>query len=1369
MCASPVLRRTVFCCTLLLGLLLSCSSGWAQSTGGRVIGRVADPTGAVISGVSVTLVNQATGVSRDTKTDEAGDYSFVEVAPGSYRVEYSLQGFKKDVRPNVTLEVNQVLALNAILQPGGAQEVVEVTSEAPLVETTSTQLGAVVNDKAATELPLNTRDVYQLLQLQPGVQSQLGANLFYGSSDAGVVTVNGGRGRSNDYMVNGGNANDVFVNLPAIQPSPDAIEEFRVLTNTFDAEYGRNSGSVVNVITKSGTNQVHGDVFDFFRNKVLNAGNYFDNASGLPTADFKQNQFGATLGGPIKKDHTFIFGSYEGRRNRQGISSGAVTLPTGQVTSTGATGELGGDFSGIGSQAQFYGTPVDPYFAGLLAGRSTCNNDAVAQETANPFMGYMGGVAAGVPYAEIFPGKKIPPSCFDPTAVSLLNYLPLSAANPATGVVDTSPVQRVRGDQFTIRLDHKLTATQQLSLYYYFDDSAQFQPFSFFQAAGANVPGFGANNASRFQQWNVSHTWTLGNTAVNEFRFSYFREGQMNLNHPANVSSDGTAHTVCQKSGPFATVGSTNCFQDPTLPASAGITTLLPGHAGVPDISVNGGFTLGNNFEGELPQVGNVFDLSDSYSKIIGKHSLKFGGTVSRQKFDQTLFFETTGLETILSVQNLCQPGINPTPPSPAPGVPGCTPIIVGNDDVGFADSYPDYLLGFVNTYNQGGTQSENLTNTLVGVFAEDSWKLKPNLTLNYGLRWELNTPYGDSGHRLPTFRPGAIDTNFNCQLSPDSPGYPAGNGMNTNDFTLLTGFFGSTDCSPTGPANAMFPLGIVFPGDKVNGRTVPNGLTQTYYKSFAPRIGLAWSPGWSHGFLGKLSGGPGKSSVRMGWGIFYNPMEQLVLEQFSAEPPFGGSNTLFSTLLNAPFEFSTGGYFGDGSVTAPNPYGGRLNPTRGSNVDWSQFRPLVSFGEFQPHLRSQYSEQYNLTFQRELVKNLVLQVGYVGTQGHRLLLSKDINAGNPQTCLDLVAIEGSFNGCGPFGADFGYFAIPAGTLPAGFVFHLPYTNSASGTGPNVPCPYLNPPPSCLVMGGPSSPPISIIGTRPYSSPFCQPLSLNAATGVGNGCPPDFVPDLSSIYVQDTTGNSDYNSLQAMLEKRFSRGLQFQAAYTFSKSIDNASSFENIVNPFDPRKSRSLSLFHAAHRFVFSPVWELPIPKREGFAGKVSNGWQVSGIVSYQTGFPIRILSGNDTELTTSDGDFEVVGQPQVTGPISFTNPHRVSTITCPSPPAGTGMVVSGNVFFNPCAFRDSAPGTFGNSSRALCCGPGISQTDISIAKETGIGDRVRSEFRVEFYNVFNHTQFLGPDGNLSHTATFGTVTNARDPRQIQLALKFLF
>jgi hypothetical protein len=339
----------------------------------------------------------------------------------------------------------------------------------------------------------------------------------------------------------------------------------------------------------------------------------------------------------------------------------------------------------------------------------------------------------------------------------------------------------------------------------------------------------------------------------------------------------------------------------------------------------------------------------------------------------------------------------------------------------------------------------------------------------------------------------------------------------------------------------------------------------------------------------------------------------------------------------------------------------------------------------------------------------------------------------------------GAVSGCGAFGADFGY----TGTIPAGVTLHLPYIDGPVAGGPNIPCPAVGAPAACTVTGASGGTPFTLVGTRPFSSPFCQPTGPT----IGTGCPADLLPVFSSIFVQDTVGNSNYNSLQASLEKHFSRGLQFQAAYTFSKSIDTASSFENIVNPFNSRLSRSLSLFDARHRFVFSPVWELPIPKHEGFAGKVVNGWQMSGIVTYQTGFPIHILSGNDTELTTSDADFEPVGQPNITGPVHIFKPTPKNNFT----------------FFDPTVFQDSALGTFGNSSRALCCGPSISQTDISIIKKTPISERINTEFRAEFYNVFNHTQFLTPDGNLSHSATFGTVANARDPRLIQFGLKILF
>jgi hypothetical protein len=1254
-------RWSVVCLAVAISLSLPTLLP-AQGTSGRILGRVADSSGAILANVEVTLVNEGTSVSRDATTNQNGDYDFVEVPVGTYRLEFDLTGFKKNVRRGVSLDINQVITLNLTMQVGTAQEIVDVTSEAPLVETTSTQLGAVVNDRAVSELPLNSRDAYQFLQLQPGVMSTVGSSnsVVYGSDRPGAVSVNGGRGRSNNFSVNGGDANDQFVNLPTVQPSPDSIQEFRVLTNTFDAEYGRNSGSVVNVVTKSGTNNIHGNLYEFFRNTVLNAHPYcFTAVQGIPCdkPKFNQNQFGGTLGGPIKKDRTFFFTSYEGRRIRQGIPSPLVFVPTASERPSATQ-----PFADFSSESPFAGTLTNAF---ALNQRPNCTTAA----------GSAPNIPDGLPYSAVFPGNIIPLGCLDSTAVDLLQYVPTPANNNSALV--TTPVQPDRGDQFTVKIDHRINGKQNLSFYYYFDDHHVVSPFAQFQAAGANVPGFGSSTKERFQQYNISHTWTISNTTVNEFRFNYNREAQGTFQRPTFTT---TVQNSCPPAPAWLTdvTGPVPCFSDGTPGNTLGIhPNLGPKFEGVPFVQVSGGFTIGNNGEGEVPQVGNSFQWSDSVSKIVGTHSIKFGGDVRRQRFDQTLYFDVNG-EFF---------------------VDGTSTNTTVGDTV-----FSDYMLGFPGSYGQGSAQAEHVRSTGLYLFAQDSWKIKPNLTLNYGLRWELNTPIADVSKHVQTFRPGQVSTVFPC------------------------GDTANTDCS------SMTPVGLVVPGDQ----GVSNGLTQTYYKAFAPRIGIAWSPGTS-----------GKTSIRAGWGLFYNPIEQLVLEQFSAEPPFGGSTFPFNTMFNTPFQDQSG------TFTYPNPFGlpslsgvnGILNPTRGQAVDWGMFRPILLFGQFQPKMRSQYSAQYNLTIERELTRDLKLQVGYVGSQGHRLLATHDLNYGNPQTCLDLNAVLGDGT-CGQYFAD-STFTIPGGTvLPVDF--HLPYAqnNSIIPAGTTL---------------GPNG--ITLVGLRRYSSPQCDPLT-------GTGCPGDGIPVFSSIFAQDTIANSAYNSLQASLDKRFAHGLQLTAAYTFSKSFDEASSFEGILNPIDPRISRSLSGFDARHRFVLSYYWELPIQHYDGAKGKLLNGWALSGITTFQTGFPIRITSVADNELMYSF-DFELPGEPAQIAPLHTLRPQS-----------------NGNYFFDPNSFTENASdnsqppcsagavygcydpalfGTLGNAKRTICCGPHVSNTDFAILKTISLSETKRVDFRAELFNIFNHTQFFNPDGNTSDGQQFGQVGQSRDPRLMQFALKFFF
>jgi hypothetical protein len=1251
---------------------------FGQGANGRIIGRVADPTGAVLAAAKVTLTNQATGISRDTQTNESGDYTFVEVAPGTYTVQFELTGFKKNVQKDVTVDVNQVVTLNSTLQIGTSQETVEVTSEAPQVDTTSTQLGAVINDRSVNELPLNTRDTYQFLQLQPGVQAQLGSSgtLFAGTSDAGSVSVNGGRTRANNFSVNGGDANDQFVNTPTIQPTPDAVEEFRVITNTFDAEYGRNSGSVVNVITKSGGNAFHGDIYEYFRNTILDARGYPDTTK----PQLNQNQFGGTFGGPIKKDRTFFFLSYEGRRIRDGVPGQLLNVPT--------AAEFGGDFS---AQGPFTGGISSPFVAQVLDGRPGCDaalGHTVAGLPIDPNTGV-------VDWSSVFPSGVIPTACQDPVAANLLQRL-VPAGNSGPGLYQVVPVGSINADQFTVRIDHKINDHQNFTAYYYFNDGRELDPYNTFEAAGANLPGFGSYNNARDQQWNFTHTWTISNALVNEAHFTYMREGELGYlkNQTSNAvtaSCTGAASKYC-----FTGLSDSSAIQTQFgTAANLGITPGLPSSlTGVPYVNISGGASFGNNFEGFLPQVGNSFQWSDELSWVKGNHTIKFGVDIRRARFDQFYYFDVNGEYTF---DNSGPNGI-----VPADG-----------------DQYAEFLLGLADVYTQGSGQREDIRSTAAYPFVQDSWKIKPNVTLNYGLRWEYTPPPVDISGHVETFRPGQNSTVYPCGIT-TSASYWQGLGV------------ANPTCSNTGSE----PTGLVVPNDP----GVPAGMTSTYYKSFAPRIGIAYSPNFTSGPLETLFGSNGKTSIRAGWGLFYNPIEELVLAQFGAEPPFGGSSSLSDTFFNTPF-------VNQGDFQSPNPFGGIITPTKGQATDLSLFRPILLYGEFQPHLRSQYTTQYNLTLQRDLSNSMMLQIGYVGSQGHRLLASHDVNPSNPQTCLDMLNISSyyanlgnqalaSAYGCGPTAEDSDW-VLPANSIPAGYTLHMPYGGVA--------------------QYGPGNPALNLVGLRPYSSPNCNPLG--PAFTAGTGCPVDGVPVFTDIFAEDTIANSSYNALEMMLQKRFSRGLQFQAAYTFSKSIDDGSTFEETLDPFNFGASRALSIFNSKQRFVVSYDWELPVPRYTGFKGKVLDDWEVSGITQFQSGFPIRLDTEDDTELINSLF-FLGTEAPSLVAPFQILNPRKTySSVGAPG------------FWFNPNDFQDPPLGHFNNGTqRTICCGPGLDDWDFSVHKKIPLSEAKYFQFRAEIFNIWNHTNFSNPDGHFSDgVSAFGKITSAGDPRLLQFALKFFF
>ena len=1222
-------------CIIQLCLLLCALPTIAQSTA-ELRGRVLDSAHRPVVSALVLITAQDISLMRAATTDDSGEFEFAALPVGTYSVQVKADGFATYEANGVRASIGQVIKIDIELFKKGQSSSQAHVAGALMVETTNAQLGVVMGSLEVTQLPLKSRDTFELLQLQPGVQGTLGADLFFGNDLPGVVSVNGGRSRSNNNNVNGGNAGDPMINSPSLEPSADSVSEFRVISHNYDAALGRNSGSVLNVITKSGTAAFHGSVYEFLRNNALNAKGYFDPR----TEDFKQNEFGGTFGGPLRQNRTFWFSSYEGRRVRQGISSDPVVVPT--------TAERIGDFS---AGPQFSGVLSSSTVAQALLNRGGCGAAVQAHGGAPP--------VAGTDYAAIFPGNLIPAACFDPTATDLLNqFVPLATAGTT---FRAAPNAKVRQDQLTLRIDHNITSQQQISFYYYGTDGSNVEPFSRFLASGANLPGFGNQTRARFQQFNLSHDWTITAKAINEVRFVYYRSGQGKLLSPERTNLVQDSCVV---------VPTEQCFSDAANPA-LGIT---PGYGasyeGVPFVTLSGGFAFGNNQAGNFSQTGNVYQGLDTYSRIMGPHTLKFGFDARNQRLHQLYFYNVSG---------------------------GFYFSGGGPNDVGFSSLIPNYLLGLPDTYTQGSANAVDVRTTQLDLFAQDTWKLKPNVALNYGLRWEWNTPQADAGNRIQAFRPGQATSIYPCALSGSDP---------------LASLIGSSNCSPGGAAESVFPLGMVFPGD----RGVPQALTNQYLRGFAPRLGLAWSPGWTSSWLARLSGGPGKSSIRLGWGMFYDSDEELVLgENFTAQPPFGGSSSISNVFFNTPFLGQ------DGSIT-PNPFHGFLDPKPGSAVDFALFRPIFLYGNFPSTLRNQYSVHYHMTVQRELARDTLLQFGYVGSEGHRLLATLDQNFGNAQTCLDLNQVPGL--SCGQYGADSAYY-IPAGAMPAGVTVHLPYGSVTSVTGPNANA-------------------ITLVGLRKYSSPLCEPTT-------GTGCPPDGIPVFGSIFGQMPVAASSYNSFQTLLNRRLSHGLQLLVSYTWSRSIDNASSFENAVNPIDPRKSRSLSLFDARNRLVVSEYWQVPGWRVSSWARHVINGWALSSIFALQSGFPIRLTSASDQELMSSY-DFETAGEPDQIAPLRRLEPQK-----------------SGGYYFNPTAFVDAPLGQIGNAPRAICCGPGIANLDFAVHKILAVREGTKLEFRTEFFNVLNHTQFFNPDGNITDGSTFGQVSRARDPRLIQLAVRLTF
>jgi len=833
------LRVLLAAVTLLLGLR---SVALSQEATGRIEGTVADQRGAVIVGAKITVTNIATQVSREAVTDKDGNYQVLALPLGVYRITAEREGFKKVVSDDKTLQINQVLRVDPVLEVGASSESVVISVQSSTVETVNPTLGQSVTSRPIVNLPLNGRNVLSLAMLQAGVTETTGPS-------SGGFSVAGGRGDSITYLLDGGNNNNLLSNLAVFNPNPELVAEFRILTSNYTAEYGRNGGGVVSVVTKSGTNQFHGSAYDFLRNDALNANTFFNNRDGLPREILKRNQFGFTAGGPLYipklingKDRMFIFGGYQGQRLVAKTTTSPITVFT--------PAELKGDFS-LSNATR---TGPDP--------------NVVAFLQQSPFF---------QPNAALAAKGIIDPSRINSVAQKYIsnNLIPTAS----TGRLRSQGSLTNDSDDLLIGFDANATEKDQIAVTLGSGRNPAITPFS----GGANVPGYPIIGDNRRYYANISHTHTFSPRLLNVFRF--------------NTQRINTQQAIPGQKLP--------------TPAELGIGVTPDNPSGPTRISFAGGLTVGFSPQGPTTLINNTFSYSDTLSWNVGNHGLKFGITFSPYQNNTVYDFYVNG-NFFFS------------------GDPSAGGIGSGND-------LADFLFGLPDEYLQFGEAPSDIRSKSTYFFAQDEWKLRRNLTLTLGLRYEYSQPKIDTRGR-----------SFSLKLGQKSTVFP----------------------------NA--PIGLLFPGD-----VAPKGANFPDKNDWSPRVGFAWDP-FSNG----------KMSVRGGFGIFYDILKGEDNLQFNGQAPFFGFSDLFFDPLSAnptkEVNYLTQPYVATG---IPNSFPSRP-PAKNLDFGAAGFLPFGGGGVYfvDPHLRTPYIYQYNLSIQRELLKSLTVEASYVGNSSHKLTSLVDAN-----------------------------------------------------------------------------------------------------------------------------------------------------------------------------------------------------------------------------------------------------------------------------------------------------------------------------------------------------------------------------------------
>jgi Carboxypeptidase regulatory-like domain len=1222
-------RKTMRKIYFLLALLMLVTSGeaFAQGATGTVLGTITDSSGAVLPNVRITVTNTATNVSVHAETSSAGDYSIPSLNPGSYSVTAESPGFEKSKTNSFVVQVDQKVRIDLSMKPGAVNVTTEVTAQGVALDTDSTSLSQEMSGEQVADLPLNGRNFMQLLLVGAGAVTVGGEQGTMRQGVGNAVSINGGRPEGNNYTLDGLINTDPALVTPAVVLSQDAIGEFKVESGTYPAEYGF-SASQINLVSKAGTNQIHGSAFWDNRNDAYDAKPFVTSTpyyqTGAPTTlgVLRQNQFGYVASGPVYipklyngRDKSFWMANYEGWRiNNGGVAQWTLPNPA----------TLTGDFSAETYQAfttggvSYPGGPLPAY------GTDTCTALLSVSKNCAPLDPTTG---------QSYGNNKVPINARLAQMAIQYNYFatPNLLTNAPEGVQNfqekiaqplTSNQQTYRGDQTLGRLGSVFGRYT----YAKYQNSSQNQ----------STLGYGLLTQYETQKsWAISHTISLGNSKVNNFRFGYL-DAQAPQGAPAPPDA---AVSLLGETGTFTKFGPLQQSW-PSLGLSQFSTTGGPGNA-----------YTGSDSPG--------WEYADSFTMVKGRHTIGLGVDYRRWQLIRNLDDDFYGDWSFGSstIQNNSNTYTDPNNPKGAP-IQSCpnapVTITVGGKQqtqslCGTGNAIADLELGYYS--GVGGYVPAPLSPTDIAgnpqthifsyfaPYAEDNIKVTNKLKLNVGLRWDFRAAaYEKQNHFF------WLDTqNANGGLCYADPQ------LTTNGVAP-----GGVDGNPV----LRYCGSVPHPGPKT---------------PFAPRFGFNY----------EISN---KMLVRGGYGIFYDSSEGREIDDSADIYPYAVRNSL------SPTGDATLSKFSNDQFKAYN----TLQPFPLSTLSF--IAVIESENPLNPYIQS-----YTLSVERELGRNTTFEVNYIGTKGTHFLDRRNIAQALPLTGANLSLCQTAY-------ADNDQTTLNA----------APCTSSSR---------------------------------RPY-------------------------PNFTSYYIDsDWHGYSNYNAMNVKFEHR-AHDLAVTGVFTWARSMDDKSAaagvgatgsgYQGFMNNADPGLDYGPSDFNVDHRFVASYIYQLPFGRGKRFGGQVNRaldeaigGWQISGITTFQTGFPFSYTANDIDGLNT-------------------TNFQRANFI--PGCDVKKGLTQKFQ-FINPDCFTAPAVGVYGNSARNFLRQPGINNWDMAFAKSFAITERAAFKLNIGTFNTFNHHQYAGDVGGLATggsggnnvidsyvgDAYAGYITGANSARIIQLSGKLTF